>query len=235
MKIIARPLVAGKDSIPGYIAYPERAGRRPALLIVHHQYGVTGHIKSVACNFAQLGYTAVIPDIYSVLGFSERAGVQEATTDGQFVQTIDQCWRYLLEREYVDHARVGVVGYCMGGRLGIHFVAATPNVRAFVGYYPSVRDEPPSHLRPRHPNDAARELKCPSLIFYGGQDQIAPVPVQERLWASFQQNGKPLEWHFFSHGGHGFALADGDAYDAHLAGLAWPLVVDFLDRELKGQ
>ena len=235
MKIIARALLAGKDGIPGYIAHPERPDRGPALLIVHHQFGVTGHLKSVACNFAQLGYTTVIPDIYDLLGSSERANVQKTTTDGQFVQTIDQGWRYLLGREDVDRARVGVVGYCMGGRLAIHFVAATPDVRAFVGYYPSVRDEPPSDLRPRHPNDAAREVKCPSLILFGGQDHVTLVPVQERLWASFRQNGQPLEWHFFSHAGHGFALADGDGYDPRLAGLTWPLVADFLGRELNSQ
>lgn len=232
MKITVRALSVGRDGIPGYLAHPERAGRGPALLIAQHRFGVTGHLKSVACNFAQLGYTTVIPDIHALLGFSEGADMQKMTTDRQFVQTIDQVWRYLVAREDVDGARVGVIGYCMGGRLGIHFVAATPSVRAFVGYYPSVRDEPPSDLRPRHSNDAARDLKCPSLIFFGGQDDITPVPVQERLWTSFRQNGQPLEWHFFSHAGHGFALADGDCYDPRLAGLTWPLVAGFLEHEL---
>jgi carboxymethylenebutenolidase len=202
------------------------------LLIVYHHYGVTGHLKSVACNFAQLGYTTVVPNLYQLLGFSDHTDVQKKTTDGQYVQVIDQGWRYLLERKEVDGARAGVIGYCMGGRIGIHFVGATPAVRAFIGYYPSVRDEPPSNLRPRHPNDTAREFKCPSLIFYGGQDRVASVHVQERLRASFLQNGCPLEWHFFPHAGHGFALADGNDYDPNLASLAWPLTVDFLAREL---
>ncbi|MBI4489363.1 MAG: dienelactone hydrolase family protein [Deltaproteobacteria bacterium] len=232
MKITTRELSAEKDDIPGFIAHPERAERGSGLLIVHHHYGVTGHLKSVACNFAQLGYTTIVPDLYLLLGFSDHNDIQKKTTDGQFVQVIDQGWRYLLRRNEVDRARVGVVGYCMGGRIGIHFVAATPAVRAFIGYYPSVREEPPSNLRPRHPNDAVREFKCPSLIFYGGQDRVAPVHVQERLWASFLQSGQPLEWHFFYHAGHGFALTDGDGYDPNLASLTWPLTVDFLAREL---
>jgi len=234
MKIIARALGA-EDGIPGFIAHPARVERGPALLIAHHHAGVAGHLKAAACEFAELGFTTVVPDLFSLVGFSGSGDPQKVTTDGQFLQSIDKAWRYLVAREDVDTARVGVVGYCMGGRLGIHFVAKTPGVRAFVGYYPSVRDEPPSELRPRHPNDAAREIKCPSLIIFGRNDHVSPVPVQERLWESFRQNGQPLEWHFFSPGGHGFALADGNCYDPRLARLAWPLVADFVGREINGQ
>jgi dienelactone hydrolase len=120
----------------------------------------------------------------------------------------------------------------MGGRIGIHFVAATPSVRAFVGYYPSVRDEEPSKLRPRHPNDAVKDFKCPAQIFFGANDHVASIPVQQRLMAGFQSNGQPLDWHFFHRAGHGFAMADGECYDPLLADQAWTLVADFLGREL---
>lgn len=236
MKIIAGDLSAEKDGIPGYIAHPDRKEPGPGLLIVHHHYGVTGHLKSVACDFAKLGYATVAPDLYKLLGFSD--GIHEAqkkTTDGEFVEIINRGWRYLTGRNDVDGKRCAVVGYCMGGRIAIHFVAATPSVRGFVGYYPSVRDEGPSNLRPRHPNDGVREFKCPSIIFFGGKDHVASIPVQERLWSSLQANGQRLEWHFFPHGGHGFALGDGDCYDPRLAELSWTLVADFLARELESQ
>src|SRR2546425_1496805 len=234
MKIINRDLSAAKDGIPGYIAHPDRKEPGPGVLIVHHHFGVTGHMKSTVCNFAKLGYTTIVPDLYKLLGISD--GVHEAqkkTTDGQFMEILNQSWRYLTNRNDVDGKRCAVVGYCMGGRIGIHFVAATPSVRAFVGYYPSVRDEPPSERRPRHPCEVAREIKCPSLIYYGAKDHVAPVRIQERLWKSFIDNGQRLEWHFFSHARHGFALADGDCYDPNLASLVWPLTADFLARELQ--
>ncbi|MBI2959308.1 MAG: dienelactone hydrolase family protein [Betaproteobacteria bacterium] len=235
MKIAARALSVEKDGIPGYIAHPERTEPGPALLIIHHRYGVSGHLKSVACDLAQFGYATLVPDLNGLLGLPPAANAQATTSDGQFVQSIDSVWRYLGERREVDRGRVGVLGYCMGARLGIHFVAATPGVRAFVGYYPSVRDEPPSELRPRHPTDAAREIRCPSLVFFGGRDQIAPVSVQERLWSRFRENGQPLEWHFFSQAEHGFALGDGEGFDPHLAKLTWPLTCDFLCRHLGGE
>ncbi|HXG50208.1 MAG TPA: dienelactone hydrolase family protein [candidate division Zixibacteria bacterium] len=236
MKIVNRGLSAERDGIPGYLAHPDRREPGPGVMIVHHHFGVTGHMKSTVCNLARLGYTTIVPDLYEMLGVAD--GVHEAqknTTDGQFVEILDRSWRYLTGRADVDGQRCAVIGYCMGGRIGIHFVAATPGVRCFVGYYPSVRDEGPSRLRPRHPCEAAREFRCPSLIFFGAQDHVAPLPVQQRLMESFQASGQPLDWHLFHRAGHGFALADGDNYDPKLAELAWSLAAEFLARELENE
>ena len=96
MKILCRDLDADKDGIPGYIAHPERKEPGPGILIVHHHYGVTGHLKSVTCDFAKQGYTTVALGIYKLLG--EADGVHQAqkkTTDGQFVEVIQRGWRYL--------------------------------------------------------------------------------------------------------------------------------------------
>lgn len=238
MPMIRRNLTTEEDGCPGYIAHPARQEEGPALLIIHHHYGITGQLKSFACNLAELGYSTFIPDLYDLLGqpkpYHEHTGseVQARTTDGRFTEVTDQAWNYLSGRDDVDATRVGVIGLCMGGRLGIHFVAAKPAARAFVGYYPSVRDESPSEKRPEHPCDAARRVKCPTLIYYGAQDRVAPVHIQESLWRSLSKTGQRLEWHFFPHAGHGFALADGDSYDPNLARLTWPLTVDFLAREL---
>jgi carboxymethylenebutenolidase len=136
MKLINRDLSSDKDGIPGYLAHPDRKEPGPGVMIVHHHYGVTGNMKVKVCDYAKLGYTTVVPDLYKMLGAAD--GVHEAqknTTDGQFVEILTQSWRYLTSRPEVDAKRCAVVGYCMGGRIGIHFVAATPSVRAFVGYY----------------------------------------------------------------------------------------------------
>jgi len=236
MRIVNRDLTTETDGIPGYLAHPNRKEPGPGVLIVHHHFGVTGHMKATVCNFAKLGYTTIVPDLYKLLGVAgDVHEAQKQTTDGRFIEIINRSWRYLTERSDVDAKRCAVVGYCMGGRIAIHFVAATAGVRAFVGYYPSVRDEGPSPLRPRHPNDAVRDIKCPSQIFFGGHDHVAPIAVQQRLMESFQANGQPLDWHFFHRAGHGFALGDGEGYDPKLAELSWDVTADFLGRELDGQ
>ena len=221
MRTITRNLTEDKDGIPGYIAFPERKEKGPGLLLIHQHSGLTGYLKTAAYRFAQLGYTTVVPNLYHMLGYPAETH-------------IDQGWRYICGRSDVNVSRVGVIGYCMGGRLGIHFVAATPSARAFVAYYPSVADEPTTRIRPRHPCDAAREIKCPSMILYGGHDRHSTFPVQQRVMESFYSNGQPLEWHYFHFGNHGFASTESDGYQPYLADLVWPLVTEFLGRELIG-
>jgi carboxymethylenebutenolidase len=182
----------------------------------------------------------VIPNLYHMLGYPAEqhidtgTEIQNKTPDPDFVRVIDRGWRYCLSRNDVDGSRVGVVGYCMGGRIGIHFVAATPAARAFVAYYPSVRDDQPSKIRPRHPYEAAREIKCPSMVLYGGQDRTSTFPIQQKLLESLHANGQPLESHYFHFGNHGFASTESDGYQPYLADLTWPLVTEFLGRALIG-
>jgi carboxymethylenebutenolidase len=237
-RIVTRSLKEDKDGIPGYIAYPEREEKGAGLLLIHQHSGLTGYLKTAAYQFAQLGYTAVIPNLYHMLGYpaethiDKGTEIQNKTADPDFVRVIDQGWRHVCARNDVNPSRVGVIGYCMGGRIGIHFVAATPGVRAFVAYYPSVADEPTTRTRPRHPCDAVREIKCPTMVLYGGNDRTSTFPVQQRVMESFHANGQPLEWHYFHFGNHGFASTESDGYQPYLANLVWPLVTEFLGREL---
>jgi dienelactone hydrolase len=238
MKVVERLLTTEKDTIPGYLAYPERKERGPALLLVHQNTGVTDYIKIEALKFAKLGYTTVVPNLYELLGHPDATHIhtgrqiQANTSDAEFVRVIGAGWRYLLSRPDVDSRRVAVSGYCMGGRIGVHFVAATPAVRAFVGYYPTVRDEPTTTMRPTPPWESARQIRCPSIVLYGADDVITTVPIQQRMWEAFRGNGRSLEWHFFPFGGHGFVDPGTAGYHPHAAELAWPLTVDFLAREL---
>ncbi len=237
-RVITRRLREDQDGVEGYIAHAEGRERGPGLLMIHQHSGLTGYLKTAAYEFARLGYTTFIPNLYHMLGYpaethiDKGTEIQNKTPDPDFVRVIDRGWRYCLSRNDIDEARVGVIGYCMGGRLAIHFVSATPGVRAFVAYYPSVREEKPGEIRPRHPYDAAREIKCPSMVLYGGQDRTSTFSIQQRVMESFHANGQPLEWHYFHFGNHGFASTESDGYQPYLADLAWPLVTEFLAREL---
>src|SRR5215813_11839224 len=183
-RVITRPLKEDQDGIPGYVAFPEREEKGPGLLLIHQHSGLTGYLKTAAYRFVRLGYTTVVPNLYHMLGYpaethiDKGTEIQNKTPDPDFIRVIDQGWRYVCKRHDVNASRAGVVGFCMGGRLGIHFVAATPAVRAFIGYYPSVRDEEPNRLRPRHPCDTARDIKCPTLIYYGAKDHVSSLKIQ---------------------------------------------------------
>jgi carboxymethylenebutenolidase len=236
--VTARKLIAAEDGIPGFIAHPDAPGRHPGIMIIHHANGVTSELKIYAAELARLGFTVIVPSLFEMLGIvannhiGQGIDLQKRFTDPEFLGVIGSSWNYLVGRVNVDIDRCGLIAYCMGGRLSIPFAYDTPAVKAMALYYPSIRDEEATNLRPRHAFNLAKELKCAAMVMYGSRDYISTPPVQKRLWESFTANGAPLEWHSYSHGNHGFASPDTEGYQPDLARKNWPLVVDFLQQHL---
>lgn len=239
MTLISQKLTPEKDGISGYLAYPKRKQRGPAILWIHHNHGVTDNLKQEAYEYAEMGYTAFVPNLYHLLGhpgshhLGQGQDIQKITGDDKFIEVIKTGWDYLAAREDVDPQRIGVIGYCMGGRLGIPFLSTYPQARAFVAFYPSIKDELETEIRPRHAFTVAREIRCPTMVVFGGKDHISTNEVQLKLWQSFIASGQPLEWHYYSWGLHGFIAPVSEGYQPQLARRVRPLAVDFLDRHLK--
>jgi len=238
MSITSRKLTQEQDGIPGWIAYPNTPGRHPGVMMLHHAPGLTGDYKINASLLASLGFTVLVPSLYNMLGvpgdhhLGQGAEIQAKHGDADFLRVIGDAWRYLAARPDTDPERTAVIGHCLGGRLGIPFAADTPKLRALVLYYATIRDEPANPMRPRHSFDTAKLIKCATLVLYGGRDHLTSNQTQLQLWQSFIAGGAPLEWHFFSHGNHGFAGPDSAGFQPELAQRAWPLVTDFLQRVL---
>ncbi len=239
MRIVEQAFTKEKDGVAGYLSAPERAAPGPALFLIHPKGGLGEYIRTETRKFAKLGYTTFAINVFEQLGFPAAthietgSQIQAKTSDPEFTRVLTEGWRFLLAQPNVNKQRVAVCGYCMGGRIAIHFVAATPEVRAFVGYYPTVRDDAETPLRPVHPSKAVRKFCCPSINLYGADDVTTVLPVQEKMWQAFKENGQSLEWHFFPFGGHGYVDPGAQGYNPHAADLSWPLVADFLDRHLK--
>jgi dienelactone hydrolase len=236
MTIVARMLTQEQDGIPGYMAHPEGPGARPGILMVHHAHGVTADYKIDAYRLATLGFNVLAPSLFNMFGvpgtthIGQGADLQTKHSDPEFLDKIDEAWRYLTGPMQSDPARTAAIGHCMGGRLLIPFAADHPQLRAVVLYYPSIRDEPETPHRPRHAFKLARTLQCASLVFAAGQDYIATPAIQGPLWQSFVASGRLVEWHFFSDARHGFRHPDGEGFQPYYAELAWPLVTAFLQR-----
>lgn len=241
LSLIEQPLTAERDGIPGHLSSPERDQPGPAVILLHSVTGRSGYLKLEARKLAKLGYTTLVPSLYTMVGgpavpgLEEGARLQAETPDADFIREIDRCRDYLTARKEVDPARIAVGGYCMGGRLGILYCAARPEVRAFIGYYPTIHEEEESDLRPQHPLKGAVAMRCPSIVLFGAFDRVTDIPTQQRLWAAFLENGQRLEWHFFAVGAHGFMDPDSANYNPYAGELAWPMVVEFLARELDGK
>ena len=168
MHIIEKSFTTKDNGVAGFLAYPERTTPGPAVFLIHPKGGLGEYMKTETRKFAKLGYSTFAINVFEQLGYPAAthietgSQIQAKTSDPEFTRVLTEGWRFLLSQPHVNKDRVAVCGYCMGGRIAIHFVAATPEVRAFVGYYPTVRDDGTSALRPVHPSTAARKIRCPS-------------------------------------------------------------------------
>lgn len=246
-RIASRNLTVEQDGLPGFIAHPDTPGKHPGVMFIHHANGVSSELKIYAAELAAAGCVAVVPSLFQMLEMPGIPGhhgsqpsyigmgveAQKQYGDEAFLRVIGAAWQCLTGRADTDAGRCGVIGYCMGGRLAIPFAADTPTLRAMALHYPSIRDEPASAMRPRNAFDLAKTIKCASMVLYGGCDYITPPAIQRRLWESFVANGSALEWHYYSHGNHGFASPDTVGYQPELARSTWPMVGKFLEHHLR--
>ncbi len=144
MQIIEKEFTTKEHGIAGFLSHPERKTPGPALLLIHPKGGMTDYIKIESRKYARLGYSTFAINVFEQLGYPAAthietgSQIQAKTADPEFTRVLTEGWRFLLSQPHVNKQRIAVCGYCMGGRIAIHFVAATPEVRAFVGYYPTV-------------------------------------------------------------------------------------------------
>jgi carboxymethylenebutenolidase len=184
---------AADRAIPGYYARPEGNGPFPVLLVVQEIFGIHEHIKDVCRRFAKRGYLAVAPDLYVRQGDPTRiADVQTLIStivakvpDAQVMTDLDATVAWAAAQGKGDTGRVGVTGFCWGGRITWLYAAHSPQVKAGVAWYGALR-RPPNPLHPRHPADVAAELKAPVLGLYGSADTGIPVEQVDALRAALK-------------------------------------------------
>jgi carboxymethylenebutenolidase len=166
----------GSFQMPSYVARPEKAkGPLPIIIVASEIFGVHEHIADVARRFAKLGYLAIAPEFFIRAGDPNVYGTTAEIMTNIVAKTPDSQVLNDLQAALVwagknggDLKKVGVTGFCWGGR--ITWLAATlPQVKAGVAWYGRVIGDKTENS-PRHPVDIAAELKAPVLGLYAGAD-----------------------------------------------------------------
>lgn len=173
--------------IPAYRSAPSRPGPHPVILVVHEIFGVHEHIRDVTRRLAKLGYLAVAPDLFvrhgDAAAFEDieelRQKVVSKASDEQVMADLDATLEWARQHGG-DPARVGVTGFCWGGRITWLYAAHQPRIKAAVAWYGKLTG-PKSAMQPRHPLDLPAQLKAPVLGLYGGQDTGIPLDQVEQL------------------------------------------------------
>ncbi|WP_301100747.1 dienelactone hydrolase family protein [Propionivibrio sp.] len=222
--------VAGGE-MPAYRAQPAKGSNFPVILVVQEVFGVHEHIKDVCRRLAKQGYLAIAPELYARQGDPRQyTNVQELIStlvskvpDAQVLADLDACVAWAKAHDG-DSARLGITGFCWGGRITWLYAAHNPQVKAGVAWYGRIVG-PVSDLTPKNPIDIADQLKGPVLGLYGGQDQGIPLDSLEQMRKALVDSGnaasKASAIHVYADAPHAFHADYRPSYRPQEAADGW--------------
>ncbi len=213
--------------IPGYRAMPATGGPFATVLVVQEVFGVHEHIKDICRRLAKLGYFAVAPALYAregdVANMSNMDDIQKVVAkvpEPQVASDLDATVAWAGTTGNADTSRLGITGFCWGGRQVWLYAAHNPQVKAAVSWY-GVLEKPKAELTPSNPIDLVSELQVPVLGLYGGADAGIPASQIEALTAALKAAGKPCEIVVYPDTPHGFNADYRPSYRAAAAKDGW--------------
>jgi carboxymethylenebutenolidase len=226
----------GDFRMPAYRAAPANKTGAPVVLVVSEIFGVHEYIADVARRFAKAGYFAIAPELFvrqgDASGYGEVARliaeVVSKVPDAQVMQDLDACSAW-ARGQGADASKLGVTGFCWGGRITWLYAAHNPAVKAGVAWYGRLVGQA-SALTPKHPVDVAAGLHGPVLGLYGEKDTGIPLDTVERLKAALATGGpaaKKSEFVIYPEAPHAFhadyrpSFRQGPAEDGWKRCLAW--------------
>jgi carboxymethylenebutenolidase len=204
----------GDQTIPAYRAMPDSGGPFPVILVVQEIFGVHEHIKDLCRRLAKLGYFAVATELYARQGdVSKITNFQEIISkvvskvpDEQVMSDLDATVAWVKKTGKGDTSKLGITGFCWGGRIVWLYAAHNPNLKAGVAWYGRLVGKS-DELHPKHPIDVVGALKAPVLGLYGGADQGIPVDTVEQMRKALKDANKTGEIIVYPDTPHAF-LAD---------------------------
>jgi len=223
----------GEETLPGYRAMPSKGGPFPVVLVVQEIFGVHEHIKDICRRLAKVGYYAIAPELYfrqgDVSGLSsidEIRPIVARVPDAQVMADLDATVDFAQASGKGDVAKLGITGFCWGGRIVWLYAEHSPRLKAGVAWYGRLVGEP-SENQPQHPVNIAADLKAPVLGLYGGKDQGIPLDTVEQMRTALQKAKVDSEIIVYPNSGHAFfadyrpSYVEADARDAWQKMLAW--------------
>jgi carboxymethylenebutenolidase len=177
----------GKE-MAAYRAMPATGQGFGTILVVQEIFGVHAHIADLCRRFAKAGYYAIAPELYfrqgDPKGYTEipklMSEVVAKVPDEQVMGDLDAAVAFAKGEGKADTAKLGVTGFCWGGRIVWLYAATNPGLKAGVAWYGRVVGEA-TPLTPKHPVDIAKELKAPVLGLYGGADTGIPNDTVDKM------------------------------------------------------
>ena len=229
------------DRIDAYLARPLGAGPYPGVVVINHMPGWDEAHKEIGRRFAHHGYVTIVPNLQFREGkatpeensASIRAagGMPDDRTMGDVQAAVD----HLRALPYLN-GKVGVIGYCSGGRQAYLAACTLRGIDAVIVCYGGGVAAKPEELTPRQPIapvDFTQDLQCPLLGFFGIED-TRPSPADAAVTeAALKRCGKTYEFHTHENAGHAFFAVDRPQYRVHAAVDGWKKVFAWFGKYLR--
>jgi carboxymethylenebutenolidase len=226
----------------GYLTQPEAEGRHPAVIVIQEVWGVNSHIQSVTDRLPSQGYVGLAPAMFHregrmTLGLHEEMQTAMARlgqcTDAGIVADVKAAVSYLKAQPFVDPNRIGIVGFCFGGRVAYLSACTVPDLKASVAFYGGRILQPLGGSGPA-PIEQTANIQAPILGLFGETDQN-PTPADvAKIAAELQKHGKSHEFHMYPGCGHGFHCDARASYRPEAAKDAWGKTLGWFEKYLKG-
>jgi carboxymethylenebutenolidase len=228
-------LVAGEvkipvpdGEIPAYRAMPDTGKRFPVVLVVQEIFGVHEHIQDICRRFAKLGYLAIAPEMFVRQGdVSKLTDIQKIISqvvsrvpDAQVMSDLDAAVDWARESSQGNTDKLGITGFCWGGRVVWLYAAHNPKLKAGVAWYGRLVGES-SALTPRYPVDIADELQAPVLGLYGGADTGIPLETVEKMREALKDANSKSEIIVYPDAPHAFHADYRPSYRPEAAQDGW--------------
>ena len=213
-------LVAGEvkvpakgGAIPAYRAMPATGTTFPTILVVQEVFGVHEWIKDVCRRLAKMGYYAIAPELYARISDPSKVSdvqvlmkdIVSKADDAQVMADLDSTVAYAKSTGKADTSKLGITGFCWGGRIVWMYAGHNPNLKAAVAWYgPVARNY---HAGDKTPMDIVPGIKAPVLGLYGGDDPGIPNDTTKKIADATKAAGKTVEIVVYPNTPHGF-LAD---------------------------
>ena len=230
----------GGDEIPGYAAMPQGSAPTGGVVVIHHMPGYDPPTKEITRRFAAEGYNALMPNLYhrdapgaSPDDAAAAARAQGGVPDPRLIGDVAGAAAHLRGLTS-SNGKVGVIGYCSGGRQSFLAACSLPLDAAVDCYGAFVTGAPPEGmpLKVGPIKHLTKDLSCPLLGLFGADDQYPSPDQVDELEEELKAQGKTYEFHMYDGAGHGFFSVNRTSYRPEAAVDGWEKILTWFGRYL---
>ncbi len=237
MPSFTEKLQVGDREMEMYASIPSGSGPHPAVVIAFHVGGVDEFDKAMADRLAAEGYAAVVPDLFHRLSPEVMAGPRlsrlDHLSDPDIIADVNAALGFLQSNSAIDSERIGITGFCMGGRVTWLAAATNPYFKAAAPYYGG-NIMVPRGGADQSPFQLSNGINCPILFHFGELDANPSQENMRTLDDELTRLGKPHQFYTYPGADHAFMDHTGARYHREAAETSWPRTLEFFAAHLKG-